>query len=192
MSRLVVVGNGPTSHRLVEALVAKGFEGRITVLGEEPRPAYDRVALTSYLAGRSVEDLTYPVPEGVVLRLSSRVVGIDRGAKEVTTADGHREPYDVLVLATGSSPFVPPVPGRELDGCFVYRTIDDLDAIREAASTATSGVVIGGGLLGLEAADALRGLGLSTHVVEMGAGSCPGRSTRAAVPSCEVTWRHSA
>lgn len=166
--KLVVVGHGPTSSRLVEALVAKGFGGRITVLGEEPRAAYDRVALTSYLTGRSAEDLTYPVPEGVVLRLASRVTGIDRDNRTVTTADGHVEPYDVLVLATGSSPFVPPVPGRELAGCFVYRTIDDLDAIREAAAGAGSGVVIGGGLLGLEAADALRGLGLSTHVVEMG------------------------
>ncbi|MFD1496204.1 nitrite reductase large subunit NirB [Streptosporangium lutulentum] len=168
MSRLVVVGNGPTSHRLVEALVAGGFDGRITVFGEEPRAAYDRVALTSYLAGRSVADLTYPVPEGVVLRLSSRVTGIDRENRTVVTADGHAEPYDVLVLATGSSPFVPPVPGRDVEGCFVYRTIDDLDAIREAAGRATSGVVVGGGLLGLEAADALRGLGLSTHIVEMG------------------------
>ncbi|GAA3101757.1 nitrite reductase large subunit NirB [Streptosporangium carneum] len=166
--RVVVVGHGPTSSRLVETLAARGFEGRMTVLGEEPRAAYDRVALTSYLAGRSVEDLTYPVPEGVVLRLGSRVTGIDRESREVTTADGHVEPYDVLVLATGSSPFVPPVPGGELEGCFVYRTIDDLDAIREASAAATSGVVVGGGLLGLEAADALRGLGLTTHVVEMG------------------------
>jgi nitrite reductase (NADH) large subunit len=130
VSRVVVVGHGPTSHRLVEALVDKGFDGRITVLGEEPRAAYDRVALTSYLAGRSAADLTYPVPEGVVLRLSSRVVEIDRTNRTVVTADGHAEPYDVLVLATGSSPFVPPVPGRDAEGCFVYRTIDDLDAIR--------------------------------------------------------------
>ncbi|SNR98128.1 nitrite reductase (NADH) large subunit [Streptosporangium subroseum] len=168
VSRVVVVGHGPTSHRLVEALVDKGFDGRITVFGEEPRAAYDRVALTSYLAGRSAADLTYPLPEGVVLRLSSRVVEIDRKNRTVVTADGHAEPYDVLVLATGSSPFVPPVPGRDAEGCFVYRTIDDLDAIREASGRATTGVVIGGGLLGLEAADALRGLGLATHIVEMG------------------------
>ncbi|GII00010.1 nitrite reductase large subunit NirB [Planobispora takensis] len=168
MTRLVVVGHGPTASRLVETLTGRGFAGTITVLGEEPRPAYDRVALTSYLAGKSAEDLTYPVPEGVTLRLGARVTGIDREARVVTTADGHAEPYDVLVLATGSSAFVPPVPGRELEGCFVYRTIDDLDAIREASQDAVSGVVIGGGLLGLEAADALRGLGLATHVVEMG------------------------
>ncbi|MFF4617895.1 nitrite reductase large subunit NirB [Nonomuraea jabiensis] len=165
MSRIVVVGYGPTAHRLVETLVDKGFDGRITVIGEEPRPAYDRVALTSYLSGVTVEDLTYPVPAGVVTRLSSRVTGIDREAREVTLADGATEPYDVLVLATGSAPFVPPVPGAE--HAFVYRTIDDLDAIRVAAKDAAEGVVVGGGLLGLEAADALRALGLKAHIVEM-------------------------
>ncbi|WP_113700987.1 nitrite reductase large subunit NirB [Nonomuraea lactucae] len=163
--RIVVVGFGPTAHRLVETLAERGFDGRITVIGEEPRAAYDRVALTSYLSGKSVADLTYTVPDGVVTRLDSRVTGIDRDARVVTTADGTAEPYDVLVLATGSAPFVPPVPGAE--HAFVYRTIDDLDAIRVASEDATDGVVVGGGLLGLEAADALRGLGLNTHIVEM-------------------------
>ncbi|MEV1178130.1 nitrite reductase large subunit NirB [Nonomuraea sp. NPDC049784] len=165
MSRIVVVGYGPTAHRLVETLVDRGFDGRITVIGEEPRPAYDRVALTSYLSGITAEDLTYEVPSGVVTRLSSRVTGIDRDARLVTLADGGTEPYDVLVLATGSSPFVPPVPGHE--HAFVYRTIEDLDAIRVAAKDAVEGVVVGGGLLGLEAADALRALGLKAHIVEM-------------------------
>ncbi|MFG1707875.1 nitrite reductase large subunit NirB [Nonomuraea sp. M3C6] len=165
MRKLVVVGYGPTAHRLVETLVDKGFDGQVTVIGEEPRPAYDRVALTSYLSGTSAEDLTFPVPSGVVTRLNSRVTGIDRASKQVVTADGDVEPYDVLVLATGSSPFVPPVPGAE--HAFVYRTIDDLDTIRVAAKDAVEGVVIGGGLLGLEAADALRALGLKTHIVEM-------------------------
>ncbi|MFC4112213.1 nitrite reductase large subunit NirB [Nonomuraea zeae] len=165
MNRIVVVGYGPTAHRLVETLASKGFGGRITVIGEEPRPAYDRVALTSYLSGTTVEDLTYPVPEGTVTRLSTRVTGIDRDARVVTTADGASEPYDVLVLATGSAPFVPPVPGAE--HAYVYRTIDDLDAIRVAAKDAVEGVVVGGGLLGLEAADALRALGLKAHIVEM-------------------------
>ncbi|MCT9932699.1 nitrite reductase large subunit NirB [Planotetraspora sp. A-T 1434] len=166
-NRLVVVGYGPSAHRLVEAVRAGGFEGGITVFGEEPRPAYDRVALTSYLAGKSVEDLTYPAPGGVTLRLGSRVARVDRESRTVITASGDAEPYDTLVLATGSAPFVPPVPGKELPGCFVYRTIEDLDSIREASRSASAGVVIGGGLLGLEAADALRGLGLETHVVEM-------------------------
>ncbi|MEU7828524.1 nitrite reductase large subunit NirB [Nonomuraea sp. NPDC049129] len=165
MSKIVVVGYGPTAHRLVETLHERGFGGQVTVIGEEPRPAYDRVALTSYLSGTSVEDLTYPVPPGTVTRLGGRVTGIDRAARTVTLADGSAESYDVLVLATGSAPFVPPVPGAE--HAYVYRTIDDLDAIRMAAKDATDGVVVGGGLLGLEAADALRGLGLKTHIVEM-------------------------
>ncbi|HEX4815188.1 MAG TPA: nitrite reductase large subunit NirB [Nonomuraea sp.] len=165
MSRIVVVGYGPTAHRLVETLVSTGFGGRITVIGEEPRPAYDRVHLTSYLSGTSAEDLTYEVPSGVATRLDTRVTGIDRAAKHVTTAGRGAEPYDVLVLATGSAPFVPPVPGAE--HAHVYRTIEDLDAIRTAAKDAAEGVVVGGGLLGLEAADALRALGLKTHIVEM-------------------------
>ncbi|MGP3912097.1 nitrite reductase large subunit NirB [Nonomuraea sp. NBC_00507] len=165
MSRIVVVGYGPTAHRLVETLVSKGFDGQITVIGEEPRPAYDRVALTSYLSGTTVEDLTYDVPAGTVTRLSTRVTGIDRDARLVTLSDGATEPYDVLVLATGSAPFVPPVPGAE--HAFVYRTIEDLDAIRVAAKDAVEGVVVGGGLLGLEAADALRALGLKAHIIEM-------------------------
>ncbi|MFG3436513.1 nitrite reductase large subunit NirB [Nonomuraea sp. NPDC047897] len=165
MSNVVVVGFGPAAHRFVETLTERGFGGRITVIGEEPRPAYDRVALTSYLTDKSLEELTYAVPDGVVTRLDTRVTGIDREARVVTTADGTAEPYDVLVLATGSAPFVPPVPGAE--HAFVYRTIDDLDAIRDASREASEGVVVGGGLLGLEAADALRGLGLRTHIVEM-------------------------
>src|SRR5690606_1350299 len=165
MRKIVVAGYGPAAHRLVEVLLERGFDGTITVIGEEPAPAYDRVALTSYLTGVSAEDLAYPVPPGVVTRLNSRVTGIDRRARVVTVEGGEPEPYDVLVLATGSRPFVPPVPGAE--HAHVYRTLADLDAIRMAAKEATSGVVIGGGLLGLEAADALRGLGLRTHIVEM-------------------------
>ncbi|MBO3748775.1 nitrite reductase large subunit [Streptosporangiaceae bacterium NEAU-GS5] len=165
--RVLVVGYGPAAHRFLETLRERGFGGTVTVVGEEPRPAYDRVALTSYLSGKSADDLTYPVPEGVTTLLGRRIVAIDRESRTATADDGSVTPYDVLVLATGSAPFVPPVPGRDLPGCFVYRTIEDLDAIRAAAAHATSGVVVGGGLLGLEAADALRGLGLATHVVEM-------------------------
>ncbi|MEV6985170.1 nitrite reductase large subunit NirB [Sphaerisporangium sp. NPDC051017] len=170
--RIVVAGYGPTAHRLVETLAREGFTGTITVIGEEPRPAYDRVALTSYLKGTSAAELTFPAP-GASARvlLGDRVISIDRARRTVTTRDGHEEPYDALVLATGSAPFVPPVPGA--DRAFVYRTIEDLDAIRAASSGAATGVVVGGGLLGLEAADALRGLGLATHVVEMGAWLMP-------------------
>ncbi|MEU5846749.1 nitrite reductase large subunit NirB [Saccharopolyspora shandongensis] len=171
---LVVVGHGMVGHRLVEALRERDADGtwRIVVLGEESRPAYDRVALSSYLDGKSAEDLSLVGHEllddpMVDLRLGTAATGIDRTARTVSTSDGSRLNYDALVLATGSRPFVPPVPGHDLDGCFVYRTIEDLDAIRAAATEGEPGVVIGGGLLGLEAANALRLLGMRAHVVEM-------------------------
>ncbi|MFI0463073.1 nitrite reductase large subunit NirB [Saccharopolyspora sp. 5N102] len=171
---LVVVGHGMVGHRLVEALRERDADGtwRIVVLGEESRPAYDRVALSSYLDGKSAEDLSLVDHEllddpMVDLRLGIGATGIDRAARTVSTSDAAELRYDALVLATGSRPFVPPVPGHDLDGCFVYRTIEDLDAIRAAATEGEPGVVIGGGLLGLEAANALRLLGMRAHVVEM-------------------------
>ncbi|MFA1547157.1 nitrite reductase large subunit NirB [Actinomadura chokoriensis] len=165
--RLVVAGHGPAAHRLVEALRARDAAGTwtITVIGEEPRAAYDRVALTTHLEGA---DLAYPAHGGeVAVRLGERVTGVDRDARTVTTSAGHSVPYDALVLATGSAPFVPPVEGADLPGVFVYRTIDDLDAIREYARGRTTGAVVGGGLLGLEAARAIQGLGLRSGVVEV-------------------------
>jgi len=176
---LVVVGNGMVGHRLVQALRDRDPSGawRITVLGEETRPAYDRVALSSYVDGRSAEELTLPElgDPMVTLHLGDPVASIDRDARRVRTGSGREFSYDALVLATGSVPFVPPVPGKDLPGCFVYRTLDDLDAITAAAEAAVarpgpgrrSAVVVGGGLLGLEAARALRLLGLSPQVVEI-------------------------
>ncbi|MGP4028059.1 nitrite reductase large subunit NirB [Actinomadura sp. 3N407] len=165
--RLVVAGHGPASHRLVEALRERDTAGAwaITVIGEETRPAYDRVALTAHLEGA---DLAYPPHGGeVTVVTGERVTAIDRGARTVTTSAGRVAAYDALVLATGSAPFVPPVEGRDLPGVFVYRTIDDLDAIREYARGRTTGAVVGGGLLGLEAARAIQGLGLRSGVVEV-------------------------
>ncbi|MHA6629224.1 nitrite reductase large subunit NirB [Pseudonocardia sichuanensis] len=176
---LVVVGNGMVGHRLVQAVRDRDTPGswRVTVLGEETRPAYDRVALSSYVDGKSAEELTLPVTVDplVQLHLGDPAVALDRDARVVRTASGRELHYDALVLATGSVPFVPPVPGRDLPGCFVYRTLDDLDAIMAAAERAVaapgpgrrSAVVVGGGLLGLEAARALRLLGLSPQVVEI-------------------------
>ncbi|OBH19190.1 nitrite reductase large subunit [Mycobacterium sp. E2497] len=167
-------------HRLVEALRARDTEGlwRITVFAEEADAAYDRVGLTSYTESWDRKLLALPGndyagDDRVRLVLNARVTEIDREAKSVVTADGQRCGYDTLVLATGSYAFVPPVPGHDLAACHVYRTLDDLDAIRaDAQRTAEAGrspagVVIGGGLLGLEAANALRQFGLQTHVVEM-------------------------
>ncbi|WP_082959526.1 nitrite reductase large subunit NirB [Mycobacterium sp. E2462] len=177
---IIVVGHGMVGHRFVEALRARDTEGlwRITVFAEEADAAYDRVGLTSYTESwdRTLLALPgndYDGDERVRLVLNQRVIEIDRGTKSVVTADGQRHDYDALVLATGSYAFVPPVPGHDLAACHVYRTLDDLDAIRTDAqraaqtSHAAAGVVIGGGLLGLEAANALRQFGLRTHVVEM-------------------------
>ncbi|MET0233393.1 MAG: nitrite reductase large subunit NirB [Kibdelosporangium sp.] len=171
---LVVAGHGMAGHRLVQAMRDRDPAGtwRIEVLSEEPRPAYDRVALSSYVDTWNADDLTLPHIDGVNVRLGESAAEIDRDARVVITSKGERINYEALVLATGSAPFVPPVPGRELPGCFVYRTIDDLDAIRAAVRRAgrtgrRAGMVLGGGLLGLEAANALRGMGISPHVVEL-------------------------
>ncbi|MBC8132820.1 MAG: nitrite reductase large subunit [Deltaproteobacteria bacterium] len=172
--RLVVVGNGMVGHRFLEVLAnagqSKGFD--VTVFGEEPRAAYDRVNLSAFFDGRSADDLTLPQPgqyeaEGYRVLLNERVDAIDRPSKSVVTATGRNVPYDTLILATGSFPFVPSIAGSDTPGCFVYRTLEDLDAIRAwSADRARTGVVIGGGLLGLEAANALRNLGLAVHIVE--------------------------
>jgi nitrite reductase (NADH) large subunit len=177
---VVVVGHGMVGHRFVEALRSRDADGswRVTVLAEEADAAYDRVGLTGYTEHWNRDLLALPgngyVGDDLVdLRLGSPVAEIDRAAKSVLTADGDRVDYDALVLATGSYAFVPPVPGHDLPSCHVYRTLDDLDAIRADALRAAedghapAGVVIGGGLLGLEAANALRQFGLQTHVVEM-------------------------
>jgi nitrite reductase (NADH) large subunit len=176
---VVVIGHGMVGHRFVEALRARDIEGawRIVVLGEETDAAYDRVGLSSYVGAwdRALLALTgndYAGDPLVDLRLGHAVTGIDRDAKRVCIADGSTHAYDALVLATGSYPFVPPVPGKDSDGCHVYRTLDDLDAIRVDAEAALAhdpkavGIVVGGGLLGLEAANALRLMGVRPHVVE--------------------------
>ncbi|MEU1684464.1 nitrite reductase large subunit NirB [Micromonospora sp. NPDC005707] len=166
--RLVVVGNGMVGQRFVEALRARDRERRwrVTVLAEERRPAYDRVRLSAFFDGVSAEELNLHTPDdGVELRLGDPALALDRARRVVRTAAGEH-PYDALVLATGSSAFVPPVDGTDLPGVFVYRTLDDLAAIRAHAGGRRTGAVIGGGLLGLEAANALRLLGLSTSVVE--------------------------
>jgi nitrite reductase (NADH) large subunit len=155
-------------HRFVEALLAREQDASVTVLSAERRQAYDRVALSSFFDGADEETLRLPeLPPSVDLRLGVSAVSVDRARRVVVTSDGDELAYDELVLATGSYPFVPPVPGHDAPGCFVYRTLDDLVAIRAAGERAASGIVIGGGLLGLEAANALRLLGLDTHVVEL-------------------------
>ncbi|MDX9688245.1 nitrite reductase large subunit NirB [Halopseudomonas formosensis] len=170
--QLVIVGNGMVGHHCLEQLVEQGaldaFE--IHVFGAERQRAYDRVHLSEYFGGRDAESLALGqaelyAREGVQLHLDCPVLELDPQAREVVTAQG-RFRYDQLVLATGSWPFVPPISGATGTAQLVYRTLDDLDAIRAAATTARRGVVVGGGLLGLEAANALKSLGLEAHVVE--------------------------
>ena len=170
--KIIVVGHGMVGHKFLEELhQLASVPTEVTVLCEEPRAAYDRVHLSEFFAGKSADDLSLVEPgffdrSGFSLRLKTRAAAIDRRAKTVTTADGEVLPYDELVLATGSVPFVPPVNGNDRADCFVYRTIEDLEAMTECGARSRSGVVVGGGLLGLECAKALRDLGLETHVVE--------------------------
>lgn len=171
--RIIVVGNGMVGHKFIEDLLTgeKAEHYQVMTFAEEPRLAYDRVKLSYYFAGSTVEDLmltseTQYQSLGVDYLLNDKVVSIDTAANQITTASGRVESYDKLVLATGSYPFVPPVPGRDQPHCLVYRTIEDLEAITQSAAQSKVGVVVGGGLLGLEAANALKNLGLQTHVVE--------------------------
>ena len=170
--KIAVIGHGMVGHKFLEQLHELGIaQAEVTVLCEEPRPAYDRVHLSEFFAGKSAEDLSLVEPgfferSGFTLRLVARAVAIERRNNTITTADGDVVHYDKLVLATGSLPFVPAVPGRDRPNCFVYRTIEDLIAMKECGARSKSGVVVGGGLLGLECAKALRDMGLETHVVE--------------------------
>jgi nitrite reductase (NADH) large subunit len=170
---IVVIGNGMVGYKFCEKLTAKPSASsfQLTVFGEEPRPAYDRVHLSAYFSGTSVDELSmapvdWYLDQQIRLHTGELVTHIDRQAKTIQTQHGQTIPYDKLILSTGSSAFVPPIPGVEKDGVFVYRTIEDLDAIMGYAKKARKAAVIGGGLLGLEAAKAMIDLGLETHVVE--------------------------
>ncbi|MFT3770822.1 MAG: FAD-dependent oxidoreductase [Minicystis sp.] len=178
---LVVIGNGMTSHALCRRLAACGVtrsELRVIVFGEEPRPAYDRVHLTDLFAGKTDQDLTlapaswYEEHE-IDLYLGDPVLAVDRDECLVRSQGGVTVLFDRLVFASGSRPHVPPIAGSDLPGVFVYRTVADLHAIMAYASGATRAAVIGGGLLGLEAARAVRELGLDVHVIEASPGLLP-------------------
>ncbi|AQS36757.1 assimilatory nitrite reductase (NAD(P)H) large subunit precursor [Shewanella psychrophila] len=171
--RLLVVGNGMVGHHFIEQLCDQGLNEhfQIEVFGSEQLAAYDRVQLSKYFETGNADSLmlanidTY-AKQGVTLHLGKEVTGLDTENKCLHTQDGDFWFYDKLMLATGSYPFVPPIEGKDRPQCMVYRTIEDLQQIQQAAEKSTSGVVIGGGLLGLEAANALLTLGLETHVVE--------------------------
>ena len=171
--RIVVIGNGMVGYKFCERLsdkdTAKQFQ--IVTFCEEPRIAYDRVHLSEYFAGKSAEDLTMAAIDwyeerGIEIHVGDSVVSIDRENRTVTSTKGITVHYDKIVMATGSAAFVPPVPGIDKAGVFVYRTIEDLEAITAYAKHSKTCAVIGGGLLGLEAAKAAMDLGLKTQVVE--------------------------
>lgn len=171
--RLVVVGNGMVGHRFIEDMVEKAGDGnyQITVFCEEPRVAYDRVHLSSYFSHHTAEELSLVKPDfyqrhAIEVLLGERAINVDRHKQIVYSASGREVVYDKLIMATGAYPFVPPIQGNDSKDCFVYRTIEDLKAIELCAKHSKRGVVIGGGLLGLEAAGALKALGIDTHVVE--------------------------
>ncbi|WP_458766243.1 nitrite reductase large subunit NirB [Cupriavidus basilensis] len=170
--KLIIIGHGMVGHKFLECLAEAGSQDlEVTVLCEEARPAYDRVHLSEFFAGKSAEDLSlvetgFFERSNMLLRLNARATGIDRAARTVTVSTGETLSYDKLIMATGSYPFVPPLPGKDRKDCFVYRTIEDLEAMQECGARSRTGVVIGGGLLGLECAKALRDMGLQTHVVE--------------------------
>jgi len=169
---IIVVGNGMVSYKFCEKLVARSSDFKIIVFGEEPRHAYDRVHLSEYFNGKTAEDLslstgTWYAEHDVLLHLGDPVQEINPAAKTVHSLMGLALKYDYLVLATGSSAFVPDIPGVEKEGVFVYRTIEDLELIKAYSQNVKTGAVMGGGLLGLEAAKALMDLGIAeTHVIE--------------------------
>ncbi len=179
--KLVVVGNGMAGARLVEELIARTGKGEreIVILGDEPYGNYNRILLSGVLAGSYdprdifLNPLKWYEESGVTLRAGVRARGIDRKARVVHAGNGVMERYDDLVIATGSVPFVPPLERLRLDdgafreGAFVFRTLDDTEAMTRYARGAKKAAVIGGGLLGLEAARGLLGLGLEVHVVHL-------------------------
>ncbi|MEM9186949.1 MAG: FAD-dependent oxidoreductase [Planctomycetota bacterium] len=177
---VVVVGAGMATHALLRRLASGGGLDHyaVTVVGEEPRPSYDRVNLTDYFSGKSAEDLLLSPREwyaehGVEVLTGVKATGIDRTRRLLRTDSGDELPYDLLVLATGSRPFVPPMPGVDLPGVFVYRTVEDLQQIRDYAGRSRTAAVLGGGLLGLEAGKAVYDMKLEAHVFEVAPGLMP-------------------
>jgi len=177
--RLVVIGNGMAGVRAIEELLAldadrpEAERHQITVFGAEPHGNYNRIMLSPVLAGeKQIADIvTHPrqwyVDQGITLHTSDPIIAIDRAARQVKSLKGHIEPYDTLLLATGSQPFILPVPGRGLRGVIAFRTIADVDLMIEAARDHRHAVVIGGGLLGLEAANGLAQRGMHVTVVHL-------------------------
>ena len=172
--KLVLIGNGMAGVRTLEELIriAPGLYD-ITVFGAEPHPNYNRILLSPVLAGEQTIDeivlnpIAWYADNGITLHLGSRVTQVDRRRRVVIADNGVQAPYDRLLIATGSNPFILPVPGRELEGVIAYRDIADTQAMIDASTTYRHAVVIGGGLLGLEAANGLMLRGMDVTVVHI-------------------------
>lgn len=170
--KLVVIGAGMASGRVLEHLIDAGADYEVTLFNAEPRGNYNRIMLSPVLSGEKTYDdiVTHDDDwyraQGVVTRFGERVTAIDRDAKIVIGEKG-AEPYDKLVIATGSAPFIIPVPGKDLPGVISYRDLDDTNAMIDAAATGGRAVVIGGGLLGLEAAAGLKARGMEVTVIHL-------------------------
>ncbi|PYR88321.1 MAG: nitrite reductase large subunit [Acidobacteria bacterium] len=173
MKRLVVVGNGMAGMACLEQILAFAPRFEVTVFGEETHPNYNRVLLSSVLAGeKKAEDIVINGPEwyrghGIDLRVGVRIVDVDPLARTITGDDGAVTPYDTLLLATGSTPWFPPIAGLGKGGVFAFRTLDDTRALMARSGPETRAVVIGGGLLGLEAARGLQVRGCDVTVVHV-------------------------
>ena len=173
-SKLVLVGNGMAGVRALEELLKIAPDlYEITVFGAEPHPNYNRILLSPVLAGEQTLDqivlnpLSWYGENGITLHLGKKVVSIDRQRRIVKAGDGTEAPYDRLLLATGSNPFILPVPGKDLEGVIAYRDIADTQTMIDAAAKYRHAVVIGGGLLGLEAANGLMLRGMQVTVVHI-------------------------
>lgn len=171
--KVVIIGNGMVGYKFAEKLISKAPDSfEIEIFGEESRPAYDRVHLSAYFEGKTADDLSLANHEwysshNITLHLGDPILSIDTINKNLLAHSGFTSSYDYLVLATGSSAFIPQIPGVEKEGVFIYRTIEDLEMISSYARKVKTGAVIGGGLLGLEAAKAMLDLGIrDTHVIE--------------------------
>src|SRR5260221_12992410 len=172
--KIIIIGNGMVGHKFCEKLISKTNNSNIEVVvfGEEVRPAYDRVHLSDFFSGKTADDLTlagtdWYAENNINLYLGDPIKSIDRSKKTVYSHNNVVEYYDFLIFATGSAAFVPPIPGIEKEGVFIYRTIEDLEMMTTHAKNAKKGAVIGGGLLGLEAAKAMIDLGIKdTQVIE--------------------------
>lgn len=171
--RLVVVGNGMAGIACVEQILKHTPMFDVTVFGDETHVNYNRILLSSVLAGeQSADDIVLNSPEwydanGIDLRVGVRIVDLDAARKTVTGSDGSVTPYDTLLLATGSSAWMPPIPGLDRNGVFTFRTMDDTRALLHRARPGVNAVVIGGGLLGLEAARGLQVQGCDVTVVHL-------------------------